>query len=69
MKFNDMVKSIRRSASGQTAKSNKESLKSYIYANYAPVEIPPLVMGKTDLYNDVNGNDGLMNYFPMRMRY
>lgn len=60
MKFNDMVKSIRMSASGQTAKSmNKESLKSYIYANYVPVEIPPLVKGtpESESYNNIEGND------------
>ena len=58
MKFNDMVKSIRMSASGQIAKSmNNESLKSYIYANYVPVEIPPLVKGMPESYNDVKGDD------------
>ena len=57
-KFNDMVKSIRRSASGQIAKSmNKESLKSYIYANYVPVEIPLLVKGVPVSYNNIEGND------------
>ena len=33
------------------------SLKSYIYANYVPVEIPLLVKGVPASYNNIEGND------------